>query len=129
MDLLSQEFFSCLTPRGGPWVAVFNCVGCLIPETNMVDKTDNMPIWVWLAFSSIETRKVALLLIFACVLFSIYCLPWPQFFPDQDWIMQIFLIEDWSWFAMMVPITLWYWLSLRWIDTNSGWPERRQIKD
>jgi len=95
----------------------------------MVDKTENMPIWVWLAFSSIETRKVALLLIFACAMYAIYCIPWNQFFPDHDWITQIFLVEDWSWFAMMVPITLWYWLSLRWIDTNSGWPERRQIKD
>jgi hypothetical protein len=35
----------------------------------MVDKTDNMPIWVWLAFSSIETRKVALSLILAFVIF------------------------------------------------------------
>lgn len=84
-------------------------------------KTTNMPLWVFLAFSSIETRKGALILIGACALFSIYCLPWPLFFDSADWVAKIFLIEDWSWVAMMVPITLWYWLSLKWLDKNDGW--------
>ena len=88
-----------------------------------MEKTDNMPIWVYLAFSSIATRKGALLLISACVVFSIYCIPWSLFFASQDWIVKIFLIKDWSWFAMMVPITFWYWISLRWIDNNSGWAD------
>jgi hypothetical protein len=80
-----------------------------------------MPIWVYLAFSTIETRKGALLLIWACAVFSLYCIPWVLFFPSQHWIAQLFLIEDWSWFAMMFPITVWYWLSLTWVDNNSVW--------
>lgn len=84
-------------------------------------KTTNMPLWVFLAFSSIETRKGALILIGSCALFSIYCLPWSLFFDSPDWFAKVFLIEDWSWVAMMLPITLWYWLSLKWVDKNSGW--------
>jgi len=93
-----------------------------------VEKTDNMPIWVFLAFSSIATRKAALLLIWACAVFSIYCIPWSMFFAGQDWVKKLFLIEDWSWIAMMAPITLWYWLSLRWVDHNMGWEDPAQDK-
>ena len=92
-----------------------------------MEKTDNMPIWVFLAFSSIEKRRGALLLIRACAVFAVYCIPWSLLFTGQDWIAKIFLIEDWSWFAMMVPITFWYWLSLRWVDNNTGWAET--VKD
>ncbi|MGB5339428.1 MAG: hypothetical protein WBO06_10080 [Gammaproteobacteria bacterium] len=91
-----------------------------------MEKTDNMPLWVYFAFSSISTRKGALLLIWACVLFSVYCIPWPLVFEGRDWIVKIFLIDDWSWFAMMAPITFWYWASLRWIDNNSGWEKPAQ---
>ena len=94
-----------------------------------MEKTENMPMWVYLAFSSITTRKGALLLILACVVFSIYCIPWRLLLPGQDWVAQIFLIEDWSWLATMIPITFWYWVSLRWIDNNSGWPVRGQRED
>ena len=86
-----------------------------------MEKTDNMPLWVFLAFSSIDKRKTALLLIWACLLFSIYCIPWPLLFEGQVWLGKIFLIDEWSWVAMMVPITLWEWLSLRWVDNNAGW--------
>lgn len=86
-----------------------------------MQKTKNMPIWVYLAFSSIDSRKGALLLIWACVVFSVYCIPWPQIFAKDDWVVKIFLVDDWSWFAMMIPITFWYWISLRWIDSNSAW--------
>jgi hypothetical protein len=95
-------------------------------ENRAMEKTDNMPIWVYLAFSSIATRKGASLLIWACVLFCIYCIPWVLLFPGRDWVAQIFLIEDWSWFAMMIPISFWYWLSLRWMDNNSGWAATQQ---
>ncbi|MCK5307921.1 MAG: hypothetical protein KAJ73_04850 [Zetaproteobacteria bacterium] len=91
-----------------------------------MEKTDNMPVWVFLAFSSITTRKGALVLTWVCAVFTIYCIPWPLGFTSQDWVAKIFLIEDWSWFAMMVPITFWYWLSLRWIDSNSGWENTEQ---
>jgi hypothetical protein len=86
-----------------------------------MEKTDNMPIWVFLAFSSINKRKGALLLIWSCIAFTLYCIPWSLFFEGQDWIAKIFLIDDWSWLAMMVPITFWYWLSLKWLDNNSAW--------
>lgn len=81
---------------------------------------DKLPIWVLLAFSSIPTRKAALILIWVCIVFTLYCLPWVTFFND-DLVAKLFLIDDWSWFAMMVPICLWYILSLRWMDQNKGW--------
>lgn len=86
-----------------------------------MEKTDNMPIWVYLAFSSIKTRKAALILIWACAIFTVYCIPWPLFAAEQTWVSKVFLIDDWSWVAMMVPITFWYWVSLKWVDRHSGW--------
>ena len=86
-----------------------------------MEKTDSTPLWVFLAFSSIETRKGALRLIYACIIFSIYCIPWPLLLPDQEWLASIFLIADWSWIAMMVPVVIWYFLSLKWADNNSAW--------
>lgn len=86
-------------------------------------KTKNTPLWVFLAFSAIETRKGALLLIWACVLFSVYCLPWTIMLGEAvgDLGKQLLLIDDWSWIAMMAPMTLWYILSLAWMDKNDGW--------
>jgi len=86
-----------------------------------MEKTEKMPIWVFLAFSSIETRKGALILIGASALFSLYCIPFPLFFENNELIKTLFLIDDWSWIAMMAPITFWYWISLKWVDKNSGW--------
>jgi hypothetical protein len=88
-----------------------------------VQKTDNMPLWVYLALSSISTRKGALMLIGVSVAFSLYCIPWSQFSANHGWVKKIFLIDDWSWFAMMVPVIFWYWISIKWIDNNSGWAE------
>lgn len=86
-----------------------------------MQKDSNMPLWVFLALSSIETRKGALLLIRLSFLFSLYCIPWSTYFNDQTWISTLFLLDDWEWFAMMLPMTLWYWLSMKWIDKNRGW--------
>lgn len=86
-----------------------------------MEKKDNIPLWVFLAFSSLSTRKAALLLIASCLLFSLYCIPWPMFFTQPEWVADVFLIDDWSWLAMMVPMTLWYVLSLRWMDKNKAW--------
>lgn len=91
-----------------------------------MEKTDKIPIWVYLAFSAISTRKGALWLIWACVAFTLYCIPWPRFFTNPDWLASVFLIDDWSWFAMMVPITLWYWISLKWTDTHHKWGDTGQ---
>jgi len=86
-----------------------------------MEKTDKMPLWVFLAFSSISTRKGALLLVWASIIFSIYSIPWSGLFANHEWIASLFLIDDWSWFAMMVPITFWYWISLKWLDRNAAW--------
>lgn len=88
-----------------------------------MEKKDDMPLWVFLAFSSINTRKGALILIWCSVIFSLYCIPWSLFIPEQEWVKQVFLIDDWSWLTMMVPMLLWYYLSLRWIDKNKAWEE------
>ena len=84
-------------------------------------KTDTTPLWVFLAFSSIETRKGALILIWSSILFSLYCIPWVSYFSDNDWVVKLLLIDNWEWFAMMMPMVAWYWVSLRWVDKNSGW--------
>ena len=88
--------------------------------------TKNTPLWVFLAFSAIESRKGALILIWSCVAFTIYCLPWNLFMGELlgELGKQIFLIEDWSWAGMMIPITLWYFASLIWMDRNDGWVKR-----
>lgn len=86
-----------------------------------MEKTDNMPIWVYLAFSSITTRKGALLLILSSIVFSLYCIPWSLFFATHPWVGYVFLIDNWSWVAMMSPIPIWYWISLMWVDRNVGW--------
>jgi len=86
-----------------------------------MEKKDNMPLWVFLAFSSINTRKGALILIWSTFVFTLYCFPFSLFFTDQAWVKQVFLIDDWSWLSMMVPMVMWYFLSLRWIDKNKAW--------
>jgi len=88
-----------------------------------MQKDDRLPLWVFLALSSIETKKGALLLIWSSLLFSIYCIPWGLLFAETPWISKLFLLDDWEWFAMMLPMTLWYWLSMKWIDKNRGWPD------
>jgi len=86
-------------------------------------KTKNTPLWVFLAFSAIETRKGALLLIWVCALFSVYCLPWTLMLGDSigELGTKLLVIDDWSWIAMMAPMTLWYILSLAWMDKHEGW--------
>lgn len=79
-----------------------------------------MPFWVLLAFSSIQKRKHAIILIWASILFALYCLPWTHFI-DNETVSALFLIDDWSWIAMMLPICLWYILCLRWMDNNNAW--------
>jgi hypothetical protein len=83
-------------------------------------ETKKMPLWVLLAFSSIHKRKHAIILIWASILFTLYCLPWPTFI-NHEIISTLFLIDDWSWIAMMIPICIWYILSLRWMDQNTAW--------
>ena len=83
-------------------------------------RIEKTPIWVSLAYANIHTRKVALWLIISCVVFTLYCVPWVQFSKNQ-WVAKLFLIDDWSWLVMMVPMTIWYWVSFKWVDKNKGW--------
>lgn len=85
-----------------------------------MEKTKEMPFWVFWAFSSIETRKMAKILIWSSVLFTLYSIPFTQY-TNNTLIKTLFLIHDWSWAAIMVPICLWYWLSLRWLDQHCAW--------
>jgi len=89
----------------------------------MVQRSHNMPLWVYLAFSSIGTRKGALWLISVCIVFTLYCIPWRQVIPGQEWIKKIFLVDDWTWFVMMIPCVVWYWMSFKWIDNNATWED------
>jgi len=81
-----------------------------------------MPIWVLLAFSSIHKRKHAIILIWASILFTLYCFPIVNFV-NNEIISTLFLIDDWSWIALMIPICIWYLLSLRWMDKNNAWEQ------
>lgn len=74
-----------------------------------MDRKDNMPIWVFLGLMNIETRKGAMILVLCSLAFTVFCIP-----------LSLYL-EDWSWLIMMVPVTLWYWLSMKWVDNNSSW--------
>jgi hypothetical protein len=76
-----------------------------------MDRKDDMPIWVFLGLMNIETRKGALILFWCSFAFAIFCIP-----------LSLYL-EDWSWAAMMFPVTLWYWMSMKWVDKNSSWAE------
>ncbi len=82
--------------------------------------TTKMPLWVLLAFSSIRKRKHAIILIWASIFFTLYCFPLIKF-TSNEFIATVFLIDDWSWIAMMIPICIWYILSLRWMDNNAAW--------
>ena len=79
-----------------------------------------MPIWVLLAFSSIQKRKSAIMLIWASIIFTIYCLPWANYI-NNEIVVTLFLVDDWSWVAMMIPVCIWYFLCLRWMDHNKAW--------
>lgn len=86
-----------------------------------MEKTDDMPIWIYLAFSSITTRKGALLLTLSSIIFSLYCMPWSLLFVNHSWVANVFLIDNWTWVAMMSPMPIWYWMSLMWVDRHLGW--------
>ena len=80
---------------------------------------DHTPLWVSLAWASVPTRKMAIWLIISCVVFAIYCVPWTQY-SSKPLAVKLFLLRDW-WFASMVSLTIWYWLSLKWVDKHDGW--------
>jgi len=81
---------------------------------------DNAPIWVKLVYANVPTRKMAVMMVIFCVVFALYCVPWVKF-SSNPIIAKLFLIDDWSWFASMIPLIAWYWISLKWVDKNTGW--------
>lgn len=74
-----------------------------------MQRTNNMPLWVFLGLSSIETRKGALILFWSCFIFSILCIPLSYY------------LKDWSWAAVMFACSLWYWLCIKWVDKKHVW--------
>lgn len=74
-----------------------------------MEKTTNMPSWVYFGLLNINTRKGALILFWSCFIFSLFCIPLSYY------------LNDWSWAAVMFPISLWYWLCIRWVDKHASW--------
>ncbi len=93
-----------------------------LTKTKTTAETKKMPFWVLLAFSAIHKRKHALILISASIIFMLYCFPFTKFI-DNEIVAKLFLIDDWSWIAMMIPVCIWYILSLRWMDKNNAWDQ------
>jgi hypothetical protein len=83
---------------------------------------DNTPLWVRLAWDAVPTRKIAMWIIISCVAFTLYCVPWVSY-TANPLIKKLFLIDNWWWSAPMLPLMLWYWLSMKWVDQHDGWEE------
>ena len=85
-----------------------------------------VPWWVFAAVFYIKTRAGGAWLLGICLASTLYCLPWSQFLNANSRIAWLFLAPDWSWFAIMVPMTLWYWLAVRWMNRNNAWQRQAQ---
>ena len=81
-------------------------------------KSENMPIWVFLAVMNFETRKGANVMVWISLLITLVCVPLSYYQPFET--------VDWTWIAMMAGTTLWYWLSMKWVDKNTGWEKASQ---
>jgi hypothetical protein len=86
-----------------------------------MEKTDNMPMWVFFGLSSIKTRKGGMLLFWSCVLSGILFLPWITLFPGMTFIPKSLRLEDWSWAGITFACAIWYWFCVRWVDKNASW--------
>jgi hypothetical protein len=91
-------------------------------ESREMKRQENTPMWVYLAFASVETRRGAFLMFWLNALCCLYCIPWSQY-TNAPWVGKMFIIDNWVWLIMMVAITLWYWLSLKWTDRHNVWSE------
>jgi hypothetical protein len=74
-----------------------------------MERKGNMPLWVFLGLLNIETRKGASILFWSSLAFALFCIP-------LSWYL-----DDWWWFGIMLPIVIWYGLSIRWVDNHSLW--------
>jgi hypothetical protein len=94
----------------------------------MPNKNRKLPLWVALAYANIESRKLAVYLTAASLLFTACCLPIMQMFSLPGWLGKVFLADDWTWFAFSLAITIWYWLGIRWIDNHGSWPADQALQ-
>ncbi|MDX1913967.1 MAG: hypothetical protein SFU55_00155 [Methylophilus sp.] len=83
---------------------------------------EHTPFWVKLVYANIRTRKSAIWMIISCIVFAFYSIPWSQL-SGNPLVVKLFLIHDWTWSISMVPLTIWYWLALRWVDQHTAWEE------
>ena len=83
--------------------------------------TERNPLWVDLVFSMTPKRVQALWLIASSAIFTLYCVPWVLFFPENATVETVFKISGWDWLALMVPVMLWYFAALFWMDKNKRW--------
>jgi hypothetical protein len=74
-----------------------------------MQRSNNMPLWVFLGLMNVETRKGTLILVYSMIICSIASIP-------LSWYL-----DDWWWAVMIAPMGLWYWLCLRWADKNAIW--------
>ena len=77
-------------------------------DTRM-ERKENMPLWVFLGLMTIETRKGAMILFWCSFAFALFCIP-------LSWYL-----NDWWWFGIMLPISIWYLLSIKWVDRHALW--------
>ena len=78
-----------------------------------MQRKGNMPLWVFLGLLNIETRRGARMLFWSSLAFALLCIP-------LSWYL-----NDWWWFGIMLPIVIWYGLSIRWVDSHSMWDESK----
>jgi hypothetical protein len=78
------------------------------------------PFWVQAATSTVRSARGGRWLVGVCVLCSVYCLPWPVLLGqvEQPW----YLAPDWSWFVVMLAMTAWYAIAVRWMNRHRAWP-------
>ncbi|MDP8567674.1 hypothetical protein [Methylophilus aquaticus] len=81
---------------------------------------DQAPWWVKVVYANVSRRKVACWLTIVCAVFTLYCFPWSRY-SDAPLVAQIFVFDDWEWFLSMLPMTIWYWVALIWIDRHGSW--------
>ena len=74
-----------------------------------MERKENMPLWVFLGLLNIETRKGARILFWSSFIFALICIP-------LSWYL-----DDWWWFGIMLPVVIWYGLSIQWVDRHSLW--------
>jgi hypothetical protein len=74
-----------------------------------MQRSNNMPLWVFLGLMNVETRKGARILVYLMIVCAFASIP-------LSWYL-----TDWLWAVTIVPMGIWYWLCLRWADRHAVW--------